>query len=77
MTQMKCRSSPVKTGTVKIYILDKGYGYIAPDDGSKDIFFDSNNLETPNHHIAEGQRVEYETTLTRKGPAAIHIKTLA
>ncbi len=64
-------------GTVKFFHAEKGYGYIAPDGGQRDIFFDSSNLDTPNHHIAEGQRVEYENTLGRKGPEAIKIKTLS
>ncbi len=67
----------MEKGTVKIYLPEKGYGFIAPDGGKKDIFFDSANLDTPNKHIAEGQRVEFETTLTRKGPAAIHVKTIS
>ncbi len=65
------------TGTVRLYHAEKGYGYIAPDSGERDIFFDINNVETPNRHIDEGQRVEYEQTFGRKGPEAIKIKTLS
>lgn len=65
------------TGTIKIYLSDKGYGFIAQDNGQKDIFFDSSNLETPNKHISEGQRVEYEATLGRKGPEAIKVRTIS
>lgn len=65
------------TGTVKFFHAEKSYGYIAPDDGSRDIFFDTANLETPNKHISEGQRVEYESKLGRKGPEAVKIKTLS
>ena len=65
------------TGTVKFYHAERGYGYIAPDNGDRDLFFDTANLETPNRHIAEGQRVEYEKTLGRKGPEAIKIRTLS
>ena len=65
------------TGTVKLYQESKGYGYIAPDTGGRDIFFDSSNVETPNHHISEGQRVEYEQVLGRKGPEAIKIRNLS
>ncbi|MDE3046420.1 MAG: cold-shock protein [Verrucomicrobiota bacterium] len=65
------------TGTVKFFHDEKGYGYIAPDDGGRDIFFDSAQVQTPDHKIMEGQRVEYEATLGRKGPEAIKIKTVS
>jgi CspA family cold shock protein len=64
-------------GTVKFFHQEKGYGYIAPDEGGRDIFFDSSQVETPNHQISEGQRVEYQNSLTRKGPEAIKVKTLS
>ena len=64
-------------GTVKFFHAEKGYGYIAPDGGERDIFFDNSHVETPNHQIMEGQRVEYQTTLGRKGPEAIKIKTVS
>lgn len=64
-------------GTVKFFHVEKGYGYIAPDDGSRDIFFDNSQVQTPEHRVMEGQRVEYETSLGRKGPEAIKIKTIS
>jgi CspA family cold shock protein len=62
-------------GTVKLFQADKGYGYIAPDGTGRDIFFDSSDVETPDHRITEGQRVHYEETVGRKGPQAKKIKT--
>ena len=67
----------MKNGTVKFFHAEKGYGYIAPDGGGRDIAFDSGDVETPEHRIVEGQRVQYEETLTRKGPKAVKIKTMS
>jgi CspA family cold shock protein len=64
-------------GTVKLFQADKGYGYIAPDNAGRDIFFDSADVETPDHRISEGQRVEYEEILGRKGPQAKKVRTVS
>lgn len=63
-------------GTVKWYNKDKGFGFIAPDDGTRDIYVQSANIETANHSLDDGQRVEFESSLGRKGPEAIHVKVL-
>lgn len=67
----------MSTGTVKLVQGDRGFGYIAPDDGSRDLFFDIANLETPDHHVVEGQRVEYDVVVGRKGPEAVKIRTIS
>lgn len=47
-------------GTIKWYNAAKGYGFIAPDDGGKDIFIHISQLEKIGiHQIIEGMRVEY------------------
>ena len=67
----------MKHGTVKFFHAEKGYGIIAPDGGGRDISFDSNDVENPGHQIMEGQRIEYEEVLGRKGPMAVKIKTVS
>ncbi len=61
-------------GTIKWFSKEKGFGFISPDDGSRDIYIQSANIETEDHAIMDGQRVEYENTIGRKGPEAIHVK---
>jgi CspA family cold shock protein len=59
-------------GTVKWFNKDKGFGFIMPDEGGRDIYFSSNNMDAED--LADGQRVAYELTMGRKGPEAIHVK---
>ena len=60
-------------GTVKFFNNTKGFGFIAPEDGSKDIFVHVSGLEDD---IQEGDRVSYEVEDTKKGPAAINVKKI-
>lgn len=62
------------TGTVKWFNKDKGFGFITPDEGGKDIFIHRSNVETPDHSLADGQRVEFETSQGRKGPEATNVR---
>uniref|UniRef100_A0A1B0C1S1 CSD domain-containing protein n=1 Tax=Glossina palpalis gambiensis TaxID=67801 RepID=A0A1B0C1S1_9MUSC len=60
-------------GNVKWFNESKGFGFITPEDGSKDVFvhfsaIQSNGFKT----LAEGQRVEFEITNGAKGPSAAH-----
>ena len=65
-------------GTVKFYNAQKGYGFIKPDDGGKDVFVHISALERAGISIInEGQKVEYELAPGRDGKtAAENIKVL-
>jgi CspA family cold shock protein len=55
-------------GTVKWFNAQKGYGFIQPDDGSKDVFLHISAVERAGlHNIAEGQRITYERQTGRNG----------
>ncbi|HZK35357.1 MAG TPA: cold-shock protein [Aeromicrobium sp.] len=65
------------TGTVKWFNADKGFGFIAPDDGSEDVFahfsaISSNGFRT----LDENQKVEYEVAQGPKGLQAANIRPL-
>lgn len=64
------------TGTVKWFNKDKGFGFIMPDGGGRDIYVQTSHVETPDHDLQDGQRVEFESTVGRKGPEAIQVRPL-
>jgi CspA family cold shock protein len=56
------------SGTVKWFNAQKGYGFIQPDDGSKDVFLHISAVERAGlGNVAEGQRVKYECQMGRNG----------
>ena len=62
------------TGTVKWFNDSKGYGFITPDDGSKDVFVHHNNIKAEGFKsLSEGQKVSYNTEQGAKGPSAINV----
>jgi len=55
------------TGTVKFYNSQKGYGFIAPDGGGKDVFVHATALERAGiHTLNEGQKVSFDTQEDRR-----------
>ncbi|MBI3433813.1 MAG: cold-shock protein [Proteobacteria bacterium] len=66
-------------GTVKFYNGQKGYGFIQPDDGSKDVFVHATALERAGiPGLREGQKVSFDTqTDPRSGKIAVGRITLA
>ena len=61
-------------GIVKFFNSQKGFGFITPDDGSKEIFVHINNIEGNVQSLNEGQAVMYEIGQGRKGPEAIEVR---
>jgi CspA family cold shock protein len=65
------------TGTVKWFNDAKGYGFIAPDEGEKDLFIHHTNIRGDGYKsLAEGAKVEFESRPGTKGPEAIGVKLL-
>ncbi|HEY7874423.1 MAG TPA: cold shock domain-containing protein [Actinomycetota bacterium] len=66
------------TGTVKWFNDAKGYGFITPADGSKDVFVHhSNILGDGFKSLAEGATVEFEERAGQKGPEAVSVRETA
>ena len=65
-------------GKIKFFDTQKGFGFIAPDEGGKDIFVHRNNVEDlgPNQGLEDGEAVEFEVEETPKGLSAINVKSL-
>ncbi len=65
------------TGTVKFYNSQKGYGFIQPDDGSKDVFVHATALEAAGMRgLVEGQKISFEVENDRRSgkPAATNLQ---
>jgi CspA family cold shock protein len=66
------------TGTVKWFNNDKGYGFITPEDGGKDLFVHHNGIAGEGYKsLAEGARVEFESSEGQKGPQATNVRVIA
>ena len=64
-------------GTVKWFNAEKGFGFIAVDDGSKDVFVHFSAIESNGFRtLEENQRVEFEIVQGPKGPQADRVRAL-
>jgi|TARA_R110000737_G_C14347351_1_gene444477 cold shock protein len=62
------------TGTVKFFKTDKGYGFITPEDGSRDVFVHVSAVQNSGlATISEGQRLNFEIQEDARGPKAVDL----
>ena len=62
------------TGTVKFFNTDKGFGFIAPEDGSKDVFVHISAVEQAGmRSLNEGQKISFEVKPDPKGAKAVNL----
>jgi CspA family cold shock protein len=65
----------METGTVKFFNSDRGFGFISPANGEKDVFVHSSNVVGAGYRgLEDGQKVEYEVAQGAKGPEARNVR---
>jgi CspA family cold shock protein len=66
------------TGTIKWFSDSKGYSFIAPDEGDKDVFVHHSNITGEGYKtMSEGAKVEFEAQEGQKGPEATNVVRIA
>ncbi len=65
------------TGTVKWFSDEKGFGFITPDEGSRDLFVHHTSIQADGYRsLAEGAKVSYEEEAGPKGPKAVNVQKI-
>ncbi len=63
------------TGTVKFFNTSKGFGFIAPEDGSKDVFVHISAVERSGlGSLTDGQKVSFDVEQDDRGPKAVNLQ---
>ena len=74
---VKARREKMATGKVKWFNDQKGFGFITPDAGGKDLFCHHSEIQADGFRsLAEGQAVEYEPIEDKKGPKATKVRPI-
>src|SRR5258708_2570549 len=64
-----------KTGKIKWFNDAKGFGFVTPDDGSKDVFVHFSSIQGEGFKsLAEGDKIEFEVQESEKGPKAANVR---
>jgi len=67
----------VSTGTVKWFSDDKGFGFITPDEGGRDLFVHFSGIQGDGYRsLSEGAKVTYDEEQGDKGPKAVNVTKL-
>ena len=66
--------SEVKTGTVKCFNNSKGYGFITPEEGGKDLFVHMSSIMMEGYKtLSDNQKVSYQVESSDRGPVATNV----
>jgi CspA family cold shock protein len=72
-----CEEQNMAQGIVKWFNGEKGFGFIEPDDGGKDVFVHFSAIQGSGYRsLEEGQRVSFETSQGQKGPQADNVQVV-
>jgi cold shock protein len=74
---MMQRKTQMTIGTVKFFNTSKGFGFIAPEDGGKDVFVHATAVEAAGmRSLNEGQKVSFDTQPDARGSKAVNLKAV-
>ena len=64
-----------QTGVVKFFNTERGYGFVKPDDGGRDVFVHITAVEQAGlKSLNEGQRITFDVEADKRGPKAVNLK---
>ena len=77
MSEIIKEKTSLANGTVKWFSEQKGYGFITPEDGGKDLFVHYSNIVGDGfRNLQDGQAVEYDAAQGQKGPEAQNVRAV-